>query len=69
MGVVIGDAHLVEVDPVGPQPAQRVLDRLRDPPPRGSAMVRVPVERNAELDGEHHVGAPSARQRLAQDLF
>ena len=30
--------------------------------------VRI-AERNAELDGEHHALAPSAGQRLAQDLF
>ena len=29
IGVRIGNAHLVEVDPVGLQPAQRALDRLR----------------------------------------
>jgi hypothetical protein len=27
------------------------------------------AEGNAELDGEHHALAPSAGQRLAQDLF
>ncbi len=70
IGVRIGHPYLVEVDPVGLQPAQRALDRFGDPPPRRSAMVGVVVaERNAELDGEHHVLAPSACQRLAQDLF
>jgi hypothetical protein len=32
-------------------------------------MGGVPVERNAELDGEHHALPPTADQRLAQDLF
>jgi hypothetical protein len=58
--VRIGDAHLVEVDPVGLKPTQRALDRLGDPSPRRSPMIGVVVaERNAELDGEHHALAPS----------
>jgi hypothetical protein len=70
IGVRIGNAHLVEVDPVGLQPAQRALDRFGNPPPRRSTMVGVRIaERNTELDGEYHALAPSAGQRLPQDLF
>jgi hypothetical protein len=70
IGARIGHAHLVQVDPVGLQPAQRALDRFGDPPPRRSAVVGVIVaERNAELDGEHHALPSPAGQRLAQDLF
>jgi hypothetical protein len=32
-------------------------------------MIGVLVERGAELDSEDHMLAPSARERLAQDLF
>ena len=63
-GIRIGNAHLVEVDPVGLKPPQRALDPLRDPPPRRPAMVGIRVERNAELDGEHYALPPSARPAL-----
>jgi len=67
IGVRVGNADLVEVDPVGLKPAQRALDPFGDPPARRSAMVGILVERRAELNREHHVLAPSARQRLADD--
>ena len=69
VGVRIGDADLVEIDPVGLEPAQRTLDTFDDPPPRGSSVVGIRVERRAELDGEHHTVAPPAGQRLADDLL
>jgi hypothetical protein len=51
------------------KPAQRALDPFGDPPPRRSAVVGILVERRAELNGEHYVLAPSAGQRLADDLL
>jgi hypothetical protein len=70
IGVRIGNAHLVEVDPVGPQPTQRPLDRFGEPPPRRSDEPGVRIaERDAGLHGEHRAVAPSAGQRLAQDLL
>jgi hypothetical protein len=69
VGVRVGDADLVEVDPVGLKSAQRALDAFGDPPARRSAVVGIRVERKAELNREHHVLTPSARQRLTQDLF
>jgi len=69
IGVRIGHPHLVEVDPVGLKAPQRALDRFGDPPTGCPAAVRVLAERNAELNGEHHIVAPSARECLAHDLF
>jgi hypothetical protein len=59
---------LVEVDPVGAEPPQRVLDRPDDPAPRAAAAVRVLAHRHEELGREHDVVAP-ALERLADDLL
>ena len=69
IGAGVGDAHLVEIDPLGLQPAQRVLDRFDDPAPPGAAMVGVLVHRKTELHRQHHVVAAAAGQRLAEDQF
>jgi hypothetical protein len=58
---------LVEVDPVGVQPPQRVLDLRDDPPARDPAAVGVLAHRAPELGGEHDVVAPGAGQGLADD--
>ena len=58
---------LVEVDPVGLQPAQRVLDLGDDPPPRVATLVGVIAHRHVDLAGEHHVFALAAGQRLADN--
>ena len=68
VGVGIGAVQLVEVDVVGPQPPQRVLDGGDDPAPRGPLVVRVLPGRAAELGGEHDV-VPAALQRLADHLL
>src|SRR5262249_35700005 len=65
----IRDPDLVEVDPVGAEAAPRALYRFDDPSARRAAMAGVSVERNAELDGEHHVVASPAGQGLAENLF
>ena len=64
----IGAVHLVEVDVVGAEPPQRVLDRPDDPAPRAAAPVRVLAHRHEELGRQHDVVAP-ALQRLPDDLL
>jgi hypothetical protein len=59
---------LVEVDPVGAEPAQRVLDGLDDPAPGAAAPVRVIAHRHEELGGEHDVVAATL-EGLADDLL
>jgi hypothetical protein len=60
--------HLVQVDPVRAQAAQRVLDRPDDPPPRGAALVGIVAHRHEELRREHDVVA-AALECLADDLL
>ena len=68
VGGVVRAVHLVEVDPVGAQPAQAVLDLPDDPAPRVAAPVGPLPHREVDLRGEHHVVAPAA-QGLADDLL
>jgi hypothetical protein len=68
VGVEVGAVHLVEVDPVGPETPQRVLDRPDDPAPRASAPIRVVAHRHEELRGQDDVVA-AAFERLADDLL
>jgi hypothetical protein len=61
--------HLVEVDVVGAQAPQGVLDRAHDPVAGTAAPVGVVlVHRHEELGGQEHVLAP-ALERLADDLL
>ena len=69
VGARIEAVDLVEVDPVGAQPAQRALDRLGDPAPRRAAAVGVFAHGQADFRGEHDVVAPPAGERLADDLL
>ena len=64
----IGAVHLVEVDVVGAEAPQRVLDRPDDPAPRPAAPVGVLAHRHEELGREHDVVAP-VLQRLPDDLL
>jgi hypothetical protein len=66
-GVVAVD--LVQVDPVGVQPPQRVLDLADDPAPRVALLVGVLAHGAMDLGGEDDVVAPAAGQRLADDLL
>jgi hypothetical protein len=61
--------HLVEVDVVGVQPPQRVLDRAHDPQPRAALLVRALPHHAVELGGEEDVVAAAAGERLAHDSF
>ena len=69
VGVGLGAVDLVEVDPVGAEPAQAVLDLAHDPAARVAELVRVVAHRAVDLRGEHDVVAPAAGQRLADDLL
>jgi hypothetical protein len=51
----IRPVHLVQVDPVGAQAAQTLLDGGHDPPPRVAPPVRVGAHRVVELGGQHDV--------------
>ena len=68
VGFGVGAVHLVEVDPVGTQAPQRVLDLGDDPAARTAAVVRVLVHRHTELRGQHDIVA-TALERLADDLL
>ena len=59
---------LVEIDVVGLQAAQRVLDRADDPAPRIALLVRVLAHRAVDFGGQHDVVA-TALERLADDLL
>jgi hypothetical protein len=59
---------LVEVDVVGLQAAQRVLDLGDDPAPRVALLIRVIAHRAVHLGGQHDVVA-APLERLAHDLF
>ena len=58
---------LVKVDPVGPQPPQRILDLAHDPAPRVAAVVGIPAHGHVHLGREHDVVALGAGQHLADD--
>ena len=60
--------HLVQVDPVGTQAAQAVLDRGEDPPPRVAAAVAALAHLEVHLGRQHHL-VPAAAQRFADDLL
>src|SRR5205823_6930542 len=67
VGVRVRTVHLVQVDVVGLQAAQAVLDLADDPAPRVAAHVRVLAHRAVRLRGQHDVVPPTA-QGLADDL-
>jgi hypothetical protein len=69
VGVRMRPVDLVEVDPVGPQPAQRVLDRADDPSARRALPVGIVAHRAVELGREDDVVAAPARERLGDDLL
>src|ERR671910_705928 len=69
VGSRLGAVDLVEVDPVGVEPAQRVLDRAHDPAAGVAAPVGILAHGVVELRGEDYVVAPAAGERLADDLL
>jgi hypothetical protein len=62
---------LVEVDPIGGQPPQRVLDLGDDPASRDASAIGVLAHRAIDLRGQHDVVAAGGRgpNRLAEDLL
>ena len=51
----IGAVDLIQVDVIGLEAAQRVLDCRDDPPPGGTLLVRIATHRAANLRREDHV--------------
>jgi hypothetical protein len=68
VGVRVEAVDLEQVDPVGAQPAQRVLHRTGDPPPRRAAPVRVLAHRHRDLRRQDDV-VTATLERLADDLL
>ena len=68
VGVRVRAVHLVQVDVVGLQPAQAVLDLADDPAARVAAHVGILAHLAVRLGGQHHV-VPAAAQGLADDLL
>ena len=68
VGVRIGAVDLVEVDPVGVQASQRVLDLGDDSSARVAPVVVVFVYRHVDLRRQHDVVA-APFQRLADNLL
>lgn len=54
----VGPVELVQVDPVGAQASQAILERGHDPSPRATLPFAPVVHRHAELGSEHDVLAP-----------
>ena len=68
VGVRRRSMDLVKVDIVGLEAAQRVVDGVREPASRGTALVRIVAHRMKRLGGEHDVVAP-ALQRPADPAY
>ena len=68
VGFGVRSVDLVEVDPVGAEPLEGVLDLGDDPAARAAALVGIVAHRHEELGGEHDVVA-TALQCLADDLL
>ena len=68
VGVVVGAVDLVQVDVVGAEATQAVLDLGHDPAARAAVRVRVLAHRGEELRREDDVVA-AAVERLADDLL
>jgi hypothetical protein len=67
IGLGIRAMDLIEVDPVGLESPQRVLNLSDDPPAGIAAPIGVIAHRHVHLAGEHNVVALAAGQRLADD--
>ena len=68
VGVEVPAVQLIEVDPVGREAPQALVDRLHDPAARAAAAVRVGAHRHRELRGQHHLVA-TAGEGSAEDLL
>src|SRR3954470_339611 len=68
VGVRRRAVDVVEVDVVGAEPTQRVLDLVDDPASGATALVGVLAHRHEELGGEHDI-VTAALEGLADDLL
>src|SRR2546426_8289993 len=66
-GLGVEAVDLVQVDPVGAQPPQRLLGLADDPAPRVAAPVGILAHRHVHPAGPHDILAPAAGQGLAHD--
>ena len=64
----IGVVLVIEVDPVGAQPAQADLARGFDPPPQRARFVGLVRRAGRELGGDHNVVSPTAERRAEKLL-
>src|SRR5262249_36744847 len=69
VGLELGPMDLVEVDPVGAEAAQAVVDLVRDPAARVPVLVRVVAHLPLHLGGEHGAVPAPARERLTDDVL
>jgi hypothetical protein len=60
--------YLIQVEIVGAEPLEGVLDRAQDPLPRPAAVVRLVAHGHEELRGQHHLVA-AALKCLTEDLL
>lgn len=60
--------QLIEIDPVGVEPAQARFDRLHDVAPRRAAQFVGAIHRQPEFGGQHDVFAPGT-EKVTQDFF
>ncbi|MDF2811349.1 MAG: hypothetical protein K0S56_2380 [Microvirga sp.] len=60
--------HLVQIDVIGAEPSQRILDRAGDPASRVPLHVGILAHRPMQLRGQHNAVAASL-QSLADNLL
>src|SRR3546814_3513673 len=63
--------ELIEIDIIGLQSIQALVDRIHDMPARRAAVVRAGAHRSMNLGGDHHVLTLDAEilESLAEQLF
>jgi hypothetical protein len=66
IGVGAGPVNLVEVDPVGVEPAQGVLDLTDDPAPGAALLIGVLTHRAMELGGQDNIVPASPARAFAR---
>src|ERR1035438_3695430 len=69
VGGLIGSMYLVQVDVVGLQSLQAVLDLGHDPTPGVALGQWIVAHLSVDLRCENHAGSVDRRQSLADDLF
>jgi hypothetical protein len=69
VGAGVRAVDLVEVDPVGVQASQGLLDSADDAASRGASQAGVVAHRKADLGRQDDLVPLASRQRLADDLL